>query len=528
MDENPENKENQLLLKQELLKNQIVSKNYDPSKFLQFCLYQKENGDDMNNWTYEELKQCVEKFIESEKQKEENNLKKKDKDSKNNSEKSSELSNKDNLNKNKNEIKEGELDTHSMINKDIKENEDHIFEKKIHELTCKTLEKNILNNKELKVTIKNPKTNEKTLLTSSYVNYEVFTEPSCWSVRRRFSDFSLLRQILRKYYPRMVIPPLPEKKSGNKRFKQEFIDRRMKFLQIFINDIIKNEEFRANEALPVFLNFNDHNQFEKKMKELNNYIPPSNFDEVKTLTGKLNVLDNDYDVDKYLTNINNYCKSQKQIFNKLNINLKSYCRHISSACQNLEEISKSFEEMHNLNLEIEIKEEIPKTYNILSYFFKEWKQIMSKENEIIHSKIKGFFKLQRLVNNAYIEIADSRENIKQKYTTENNKLYTKKEKLYSIKDINKWEIINIENLDKPLLLRDKNYAFDHMCEKDSLYVNNLYKHLIYANYMNFSEFEKNVNINIKAYVDNTKEFAKLIFPYINASMNLWQKLNKYI
>ena len=530
MTENSGNNEDQLVKKQELLKKEIVSKDYDPNKFLQFCLYQKENGDDMNNWTYEELKECVERFIEGEESEKIKREKEKEKSEKNNLENNKEKNNIIISNENQNKTEDESNYTNIEINKnkinDI-EKEENFLKKKIHEISCKTLQKSLLNNKDIKVTIKNPKTNEK-LLSSSYVTYEVFTEPICWSVRRRYSDFLLLRHLLCKYYPKKLIPPLPEKKVGNKRFQQQFIESRMHFLQLFMNDIVKNEEFKANEALIVFLNFNDHPQFEKKMKELNNYTHPSNFDDIKTLSGKLNILDDDYASDKYLNTIGNFCKSQKNIFNKLNISLKSYCKNISSACQSLEEISKSFEELFELNAGIEIKDAIPKTYNILSYFFKELKEMMSKENEIIHIKVKRFFKLQKLINNSFLEIVEQRDNLKQKYSVENNKLYSKKEKLYSIKDMNKWEITDIDKLDKPRLLRDKDYAFEHICQKDSLNVDNLYKNLAYANYMIFIEFENIVNINIKSYVDNTKEITKQIYPYFNNRMALWEKLNTYI
>ena len=530
MKDNLENNEDQLAQKQELLKNEIVSKNYDPNKFLQFCLYQKENGDDMNNWTFDELKKCVEKFIETQKLETEKNIEntknKESKDiSKNKNQKNNEDINKDEIK----EYKEKEDDIIKKENDDKKsENEEYFFENKMHELPCKILEKSILNNKDIKVTLKNPKTNEKSLLAGSYVTYEVFTEPICWLVKRRFSDFFLLRQILCKYYPRMFIPPLPEKKIGNKRFEQDFIERRMKFLQIFINNIIKNEELKANEAVLIFLNFNDHSQFERKMKELNNYTYSSNFKDIKTLSGKLKILDNENVCDKYISSIGNFCKSQKQIFNRLNSSLKSYYRNISSACQNLEEISKCFEELHTSNIEVETKEEITKTYNILSYFFKEMEQMMNKENEIIHSKIKRFFKLQKLINSSYLEIVERREKIKHKYIEENSKLFSKKQKLYSIKDINKWEIINFEKIDKPRLLRDKNYAFEHMCEKDSLYVNNLYNNLAYSNYMNFEEYQKIIDENIKSYTDNTKEFTKLIYPIFNNRISILERLNSYI
>ena len=515
MAENSKNNENQLVKKQELLKKEIVSKNYDPNKFLQFCLYQKENGDDMNNWTYDELKECVERFIEGEESQklEQNNLEK-------NKEKNAIT-----ISNEKDEPISPSIETNKVKNKT--QNEENFLKNKIHEISCKTLKKSLLNNKDIKITIKNPKTNEK-LLSSSYVTYEVFTEPICWSVRRRYSDFQLLRNLLCKYYPKKLIPPLPEKKVGNKRFKQNIIESRMHFLQFFMNYIVKNEEFKANEALIVFLNFNDNPHFEKKMKELNNYTPSPNFDDIQTLSGKLNILDDDYASDKYLTTIGNICKSQKNIFNKLNFSLKSYYNNITLACQSLEEISKSFEELFELNSISEIKDEIPKTYNILSFFFKELKQMMIKENEIIHIKIKRFFKLQKLINNSFLEIIEQRENLKQIYMVENNKLYAKKEKLYSVKDINKWEIIDIDNLDKPRLFRDKDYAFEHICQKDSLNVDNIYKNLAYSNYLIFIEFENIVNINSKSYIENTKEIAKQIYPYFNNRLTLLEKLNTYI
>ena len=524
--------EDQLLQKQELLKSEIVAKNYDGNKFLQYCLDRRENGDDMNNWTYDELKQCVEDFIESQKPKpkeeepKEKGEKEKElneKESNNNEKEKNEQ--KDNiigLNKDKNEINENNNEK-----KDVSEikKEENIFDSMIKELSCKVLEKSHLNNKDIKVTIRNPKIFGKGF--STHVTYEVFTEPSCWNVRRRYNDFILLKQLLNKYYPRTLIPPLPEKRSGKKRFNGNFIERRMKFLQLFINDIIKDETFKANEALTIFLNYNDHTQFEKKMKELNNYNSPQNFDDIKTLSGKIYILEDNYSTDKYFSTISNFCKTQKQIFTKLSSSLKMYCRYISSACQSLEEISKNFEELHNLNLDIEIKEDIVKTYNILSYFFKEKREIMFKENELIHEQIKGFFKLQRLKNNSFIDLIDNRETLKQKYFADNNKLYAKKEKLYSVKDINKWEMTNVEEIDKPLLFRDKNYAFQHMCVKDSQNVNNLHKHLTNANYMNFIQFKNMININEKSFVENTKEFSKQESSIFKDWMKLWEKLNTY-
>jgi hypothetical protein len=45
-----------LILKQELLKTEIIGKNYDKELFLEYCISQKENGDDLNSWNIDELK----------------------------------------------------------------------------------------------------------------------------------------------------------------------------------------------------------------------------------------------------------------------------------------------------------------------------------------------------------------------------------------------------------------------------------------------------------------------------------------
>ena len=60
----------QLQLKQNLLQVEILEKNYDQMEFLNYCTSQKENGDDLNNWTYDELKTCVTNFQESVRKKE--------------------------------------------------------------------------------------------------------------------------------------------------------------------------------------------------------------------------------------------------------------------------------------------------------------------------------------------------------------------------------------------------------------------------------------------------------------------------
>ena len=577
--------QDQLQIKQELLKTEILDKNLDQMKFLQFCISQKENGDDLNNWTLEELKTCVNDFQESFKQKEpevkqSSSLNFFLSTAKSNSQPQPQYQQYNNQNPNNPyqnyspyqqynptqtpasstsmpptsvpgpQTSQGPnliqtlanlnplqqlLNSEKMqqkINTDIQnanlEYTNQSPPRTKIEIICKKAEKTVLNDKEIKVIIQNPKTSEKSLLTTQFTVYEVCTESMHWLVHRRYSDFDWLRTILCKFFPRILIPPIPGKKVGNRRFEEDFIEKRMKFLQIFIDNVMKNEELKSSEALYSFLSFSDRVQFERKMKELNNIVVSQYCEDVKTIPGKLTILLDDYN-DNYYVNINNYFKLQYQILTRLNYNMRSFYKNITMACMNLEEVHKDFETLNVLNTKVMMKEKITKTYEELSIFFKNWKRILFNENEIIKENIKDFFKFQKMENLAFIELIDSREAIRQKYISEKSKLYQKKEKLYKLMDLNKWEIEdNFGQVDRALLFRDKNYAFDQMCTRDNQALENIHKILGYANYMNSEQLKKIIESNSNKFIEVVKEFANKFYPSLNDGITLWSTLNTYL
>ena len=598
----PEQQTDQLQLKQELLQAEILEKNYDQMEFLQYCTSQKENGDDLNNWTYDELKTCVLNFQES--------VQKKEAESKkasslnfflSNAKQNPQASQPQNNNMNVpnqipynnqpyqnyspyqqnnqqnfqqyatyqqnpsqypapnnftqggvpnqqpqtpvaiqsvnflNSLQQMMLNSEKMqqkINTDIQNvnleqaNQAQQPRKKF-EIICKKAEKSILNDKEVKVVIQNPKNSEKSLLTSQFTIYEVCTESMHWLVHRRYSDFDWLRNILTKFFPRILIPPLPGKKVGTRRLEQDFIEKRMKFLQIFIDKVMKNETLKSSEALCAFLSFGDRVQFERKIKELNSIVPSQYCEDLKTLSGKLTVLYDDFN-ENYYINLNNYFKLQYQVYTRLNYNFRSFYKNMTVACMNLEEVHKDFETLKILNSRVMMKESITKTFDELSIFFKNWKRILFNENEIIKENIKDFFKLQKMENLSFIDLIDSREAIRQKYANEKLKLDTKKDKLYKIMDFSKWEIEdNYGQVDRALLFRDRNYAFSVMCTKETQALENIHKMLGYANYMNIEQLKLIIKENEKKFVEITKEFANKFYPSLNDGITLWSTLTTY-
>ena len=505
--------------KKELLKKEIVEKNIDQNIFINFCISKKQNGDDLNNWTLEELKEIIIEFTSKQNTSIQNQT---------------QIINNSNaiINQNKNQSYEN-IDTSKL--KVVEKNKSKsIF------IECKKLNKTILNDKKINIIIRNPKVQSSTnFFTSGYILYEVYTEETNWNVQRRYSDFDWLRNTLIKYFPFKLIAPIPGKKIGNRRFNVDFIEKRMNFLQKFIDSIIKDEYFKASEIVISFLSIIDRIQFENKMKELSSYLPSKYIQDYKSFNsqveisteqsndnGELNNIKNPSE--DYYTNIKYYFKLQSTLLEKLNYNLKFFYQSMKVCCKHLEEVHKNFETINQLNEKISMREPIKKTYEEFGIFIKNWKRILYNQNEQIKESIKNFFKYIRLEGNSFSDMIVRREEIRNRYINESNSLRKRKEKLWTENNITKWEIIDdINKIDTVLLLKDKNYAFKNMCTQESLNVENLKLQLGYANKMVTNELIKFLNENSEKFMENMKDFVDKFYPTLTDGISIWTTLANY-
>lgn len=495
------NNSNSIKAKQELITKEIIISNYDKNYFFKYCLdMHPEKGDDINNWSLEELQQVINSF-------------------------KTEIELKTEKDSNSNEIQK-------KLDQNIKQQEkisDQNTAKNIFtEINCKVLEKTELNDKDIKVVIKNPTPVETVIYMSNYILYEVNTVELNWNVKRRYSDFLWLRQMLCKFYPRNFIPPMPKKQIGSRRFEEDFVEKRMKYLQIFMNRIMDSETLKTSEALYSFLYIKDRNQFEYKMKELNSSIPSQYISEIKTLTGKLSLSSDTDENEKYYVNINNYFNLQTQIFERLNDSLSDFYSYMSLAAKQLEEVDKDFDMLSILNSKVQMKQEITRSYEELHIFFKNWKRMLFNQNEMIQNHIQTFFNYVNMEGRSYQELLNSRDEIKKKYQNEKEKLKTKKDKLWASMDINKWEITeDMNKIDGVLLFRDRDYAYSKMCSKDTNEVLNLKQYLNYANKALVDELKELVGNYSFSFVKNIQEFTNDLYPNLNDGLSIWSGLSSF-
>ena len=129
---------------------------------------------------------------------------------------------------------------------------------------------------------------------------------------------------------------------------------------------------------------------------------------------------------------------------------------------------------------------------------------------------------------AYQELIDSREIIKNQFINENNRLTSKKEKLWQSMDITKWEITeDIEKIDRILLMRDKDYACSKMCTQETRVCENLRKQFGYANKNNTDELKKLVDKYCVSFLKNFKEFSDKLYPSIGDELNIWSTIASF-
>lgn len=161
-------------------------------------------------------------------------------------------------------------------------------------------------------------------------------------------------------------------------------------------------------------------------------------------------------------------------------------------------------------------------------FFSKWKKIIFEQNQIIKTNIKDFFKFKKMEGMVYEDLLKSRDELKDKYDSEYEKLMTKKERLWQSMDLTKWEIDEYSNIDTSLLMKDKEYAMNVMCAEETKSIENIHKQFGYANNMNMEELKRMINNNSDKIVKMIKEFAEEFYPTLRDSISVWTSLNTYI
>ena len=373
-------------------------------------------------------------------------------------------------------------------------------------LVCLISDKNALSNYDnVKIEIALGEKKTGSLFSKSYQTYEISVPLLNLKVIRRYSDFEWLRQTLVSMFTSSVIPPIPKKnKIGGDRFKEQFLEKRTRTLEKFLNLLLQDPNIKSSKILYDFISIEQDNQFNDAKKSYNNYKPPQQLKDYQTVTGKIDIkVDEGNEI--YYQNIKNQTELNQELLSKLNKQLKLLNNEMNMVVTRLAEVAKCCEELFNHSVKFEQSDDIKISYYQLNEMFKQWSEALKKQNQIMFMNIREHFKFSKNIFKSMKELINSADNYKQIYNKAKKNLISKKEDLFKKGDTSKWELG--DNKDKINVL-EKTIALPNMLPTETNNVNNIRQ--MYGYYLNGvnNEFERIEKIMSNSHKENLIANAK--------------------
>ena len=270
------------------------------------------------------------------------------------------------------------------------------------------------------------------LFSSSYISYYIETSliyPSLskLEVQRKFNDFEWFQNYLKNQYINCIIPYLNQKcYNSSNQLNNSYIIKKMASLNQFLINIANHPVLGKSQIFLDFISIKDKNEFINIKEKYNKLRFPQKCEEIKTLSGKLNV-----GVDKQKLDIIKKIKlileTNTNSLTKLTKEYKSLNNLFQQVISKMKNIKIIWEEIYNKNKNYLENEPILKIYELMPKFMEDWAKM--EENQILlNIKLTDYLKRKK---NEYKSINDyykRYENIKSKINDFNEEIFLSKNK----------------------------------------------------------------------------------------------------
>ena len=493
--------------KQFYLRENILNKGYDAEEFMNFLKSKKgENGLDLRNWDKYELEKTVTQFI---------TLKKiNNKVNENLAEKNIKIDNNENINSISNNNNDD--NKNRIINEKYKEYistqmklaiEPEYIKTKIPETT------EISESYGVDIKLSSPEKIEGGIFTKSYVTYLVETNPFGFRVRKRYSDFEWLKNILALHYPNCIMPPLC-KKNFSDRFSEKFVNKRVRLIQKFMEGILVHPLMRNSIIFYDFISCDNEEEIEQKKKNYEKEKIPENIRDMKTIEGQVKVsISKEKEI--YLDNIKDNADIYIQIMDQITKAYKILINLLQQSSEKMSEISELWKKLYESSKLYYDTNNTCESFNIMNKIMKGLSEVAEKKSKLMNNYIKEYFKYVKNEFNSMKDFASKVYKHKESYHSDNANLNNLKEKLFNLHDISYFELKDKNDLNyKNLLLKNKKLAFLKMLPDDTKRVQDVKQ--MYGFYLNslISEYERIRILNSRRNKDQIKIFAKMLIDII--------------
>ncbi len=496
--------------KQNFLRENILNKGYVAEEFMSYLNTKKgEKGLDLVNWTMEELEETVSEFIEIKNKMKEKNTTEKSKKTK--------TSNKKNKDKDNNIIT-------NILNipneEESKENEEYlntqlqlIYEPEF--IQCNVMESTYISETVgVQIKLSSPEKVDGGIFGKSYITYLLETSPFGFKVRKRYSDFEWLRNILSLQYVGCVIPPLCKKNYGD-RFTETLVAKRTRLLQKFMEGILVHPLMRNSQIFYDFISCDNEEEFENKKKNYEkNLVTPISAKDMKSIDGQIRVSVSK-EKETYLENIKDNADINMKLIKQITKCYKSLITTMKQASEKMKEISEIWKKLYEISQSYYETNNTIESYGLMHKIMKSLSEIENKKIDLMNNYIREYFRFFKNELFSLKELSVKTDINKDLYHKAFDKINNIKEKLFRQKDLNNWQLEDKNDLNfKYVLLKNKNLAFAKMIPEETKKFNEVkYNYGFYLNSL-ISEYERLRILNSRRHKDHIQIFAKMLIDII--------------
>ena len=375
----------------------------------------------------------------------------------------------------------------------------HMNENGVEEIVkCNQMEKTDFKDKNFEIKIAFPEKVEAGIFSKPYISYGVFIPSLNIKMRKRYSDFEWLYQKLGDYFINCVIPPLC-KKNYMEQFNEDFISKRARALERFMNGIALHPILKNSFIFYYFMTVKDSEEFKQKKALYEQPFKPKRINDFNNIDGLIKVgLSNENDI--YFQNIIDDVEMNESIMTQIIHSYKNLFELFKKINEKMNEIGYLWKKIEGKSRKFYESNYTYTSYNIMKELMKDWTEMNKKQIVQMSQNIVESF---RYIKNEYSNFKPFFERVKEK-------------KDIFFKTFDEFYFNKIENQKKNLSIQEKiekfnDIDFNQISPMNSQSIRDAKN--FYCGYLNslISEYERVRNLNGKRIKDNIVNLINLFY-----------------
>ena len=260
---------------------------------------------------------------------------------------------------------------------------------------------------EIKITF--PEKVEAGIFSKPYISYGVSTIPLNLKARKRYSDFEWLYQKLSDHFINCIIPPLC-KKNYMEQFNEDFISKRARALERFMNGIAIHPILRNSFIFYDFIAIKDTDEFKQKKVMYEQAFKPKRINDFNNADGLIKVnLSSENEI--YFQNIMDDIEMNESLMAEIIHNYKNLFELFKKINEKMTEIGILWKKMEGKSKKFYENNNTYTSYSIMKELMKDWTEMNKRQIIQMSQNIVESF---RYMKNEYANFKPFSERVKEK------------------------------------------------------------------------------------------------------------------